>query len=139
MGYYTTYRLSVVEPNDSATLDKVGAFIKKHQKKFYPLIGDHGYYKTESVKWYDHEKDMAWLSVAFPEILFKLEGEGEENGDLWHKYFKAGKIQVCKARIVFDDYDPQKAKRGNFKIDPITDEDFIVEVPTVKLRNLRNE
>lgn len=55
-------------------------------------------------KWYDHEKDMKVLSGLYPNIVFTLDGEGEEQGDVWKKTFKDGKLEKSrKARIVFDD------------------------------------
>ena len=64
----------------------------------------------ESCKWYDHEEDMKKISRMFPSVTFDLYGEGEESGDIWHKYFKNGKMQECPARIVFDEYDERKLK-----------------------------
>ena len=63
---------------------------------------------ADSCKWYDHEKDMIQLSKLFPSVKFTLRGEGEEAGDLWIRYFLDGKKQVCQARIVFDEFDPEK-------------------------------
>lgn len=63
-----------------------------------------------SAKWCDHEKDMKEISKSFPDVLFQLEGHGEDLDDLWVKYFKNGMMQVCKAQIIFEDYDPRKMK-----------------------------
>lgn len=51
---------------------------------------------------------MKNLSKKFPSVLFILEGEGEENDDIWKKYFKDGKVQECAAKITFDPYDETK-------------------------------
>lgn len=59
-------------------------------------------------KWYEHVGDMVALSRRFPEVLFTLHGEGEESGDIWRKYFLGGKVQVARATITFDDFDPAK-------------------------------
>lgn len=58
--------------------------------------------------WYNYENEMKELSKKFPEALFKLHGEGEENGDIWDKYFKNGKMQVCKAAMTIPPYDESK-------------------------------
>ena len=55
---------------------------------------------ADSCKWYGHEDDMRKLSKRFPDYLFVLEGEGEE----------AGKMQECRAEIIFPVYDPEKLK-----------------------------
>lgn len=59
---------------------------------------------SERTKWYDHQKDMKVLSEKFPTVLFTLHGEGEEGGNLWKEYWLAGKVQVAKARIVYDEF-----------------------------------
>lgn len=63
---------------------------------------------SDSCKWYDHEKDMRAFSERFPDVLFELNGEGEESGDIWRKYFRNGKMQKCPARITFDPFDETK-------------------------------
>lgn len=64
----------------------------------------------DSTKWYTHEDHMIWLSSKTPNIVWSLHGEGEESGDLWYKYFKAGKMQEAPARIEYDDYDERKLR-----------------------------
>jgi hypothetical protein len=64
----------------------------------------------DEMKWYEHEDDMKNFSKLFPKVLFTLEGTGEEAGDMWVKYFQNGKMQVAKAKIEFEPYDPKKMK-----------------------------
>ena len=59
---------------------------------FYNII-ESDMYMTDSVKWYTHEQDMKSLSRRYPNKVFRLEGEGEDNGDKWVKYFQSGMIQ----------------------------------------------
>lgn len=61
-------------------------------------------------KWYEHEDHMKRLSKAFPEFVFELNGEGEENGDIWTKWFCAGKMQGGKAQIVYPEFNPKGFK-----------------------------
>ena len=44
---------------------------------------------------------MIKFSLLFPDVLFTLWGNGEENEDMWVAYFKNGKSQVRKATISF--------------------------------------
>ena len=58
--------------------------------------------------WYDHEEDVKEFSKKHPEIIFELNGTGEESGDMWIKYFKNGKVQSCYAQITYEPYDENK-------------------------------
>lgn len=59
-------------------------------------------------KWNDNEDDMRLLSKEFPDVLFKLHGEGEDNEDIWDKYFMNGKMQYCPAKIMCPPFDRAK-------------------------------
>lgn len=65
---------------------------------------------SEGVKWYNHEVDMKYLSVEFPDEVFVLYGEGEDNEDVWYKYFKNGKMQHCYAKVTFDEFDENELR-----------------------------
>jgi hypothetical protein len=96
MGYYTNYSLSVDKDEDF------------HKENIRQLSGYGGLFDGDGCKWYDHEMDMRRYSKEHPQILFTLSGEGEESPDIWKKYFKNGKMQVAKANIQFDAFDPKK-------------------------------
>ena len=96
MGYYTRYKLEV--DDDRVDEHIIGV---EYQAFYEGLFGD-------EVKWYQHEEDMKLYSSENPTVLFTLKGEGEESGDIWIAYHKAGKVQTCKAKIVFDDFDESK-------------------------------
>jgi hypothetical protein len=66
--------------------------------------------RWDSVKWYDHETEMKAISLTYPGVLFTMKGEGEEAGDIWTKYFIDGKMQVSRAEIKIDGFDPGKLK-----------------------------
>jgi hypothetical protein len=100
MGYYTYYKLEIVSGNDSTT---------DYEKEIGELSGYRNCFE-ESIKWYEHEKDMRQYSLKHPNTLFKLSGEGEESGDLWQEYYLNGKMQLVTAQIVFDDFDESKLK-----------------------------
>lgn len=104
MGYYTRYELSIL----GGHYDTLKEIIENDEDTFYGI--DENGEPVDCVKWYDHEKDMINVSKEYPELVFKLTGEGEEAGDLWHKYFKNGKKQVCEAKIVFDEFDESKLR-----------------------------
>lgn len=120
MGYYTRYDLEVEEQTVMKPVEGVDAngmpatiFVKETYdvERFKRELSDIAGYKHifgDDVTWYDHEKDMRGYSRKYPEVVFKLIGKGEESGDLWIKYFKNGKMQSCKARIVYDPFDEKK-------------------------------
>ena len=45
---------------------------------------------------------MVKLSKLFPNIVFKLHGDGEEREDMWNKYFQDGKCEECFVHITYD-------------------------------------
>ena len=116
MGYYTRFELS----HDSVDVEVT--------KAIYEAIGSFGessdidiaiglvdcnerstvYGPSQGTKWYEHDEDMKELSSKFPEILFTLEGKGEEVGDLWRNYYMGGKMQLGETTITYAPFDPNK-------------------------------
>jgi len=56
---------------------------------------------NESAKWYDCLTDLRELSALLPNVWFVLHGYGEESGDIWRAYAKAGKVEKVKAEFKF--------------------------------------
>ena len=100
MGYNTRYELSLVGNNDNSIIKDLK---DSNEEANYCLCDDGTSHR--SGKWYDHEEDLIMFSQKHKDVLFKLSGEGEKADYLWHKYFKNGKVQVCKAVITFHDFD----------------------------------
>ena len=96
MGYYTNYTVSIEPSIDlyelKNTLEKVIGY------EFYN-------FKLNQATWYEHEGDMCEVSCHYPDIVFALHGEGQEVNDMWYKYFKNGKMQICKAVVFYPPYD----------------------------------
>lgn len=124
MGYYTWYEMEIENKVDKNTLKDIYEYMKKEiveNQSFYPFENTITYscekeyfYKYINAeyecKWYDHQEEMIKLSNEFPDIVFYLHGEGEDNGDLWNKYYKNGKYQECYAEIIYPVYDESKLK-----------------------------
>jgi len=124
MGYYTRYTLEidkdeevpVCEHNsgDHKFCQQCGkafstvSLLNKLKDEILSTYGGAGFAESGEVKWYDHEEDMRKFSKKYPNIIFALHGEGEESGDIWRKYFKAGKMQEAKAKITLDEFDASK-------------------------------
>ena len=97
MGYNTRYELTAN-----------GAEVKAHELRIEDFIGYNPF--EDSCKWYKHEAEMREYSKKHPDSLFELRGEGEENLDVWVKYFKNGKMQECRAKFTFDAFDELQLK-----------------------------
>jgi len=100
MGYYTTFKLEIIEGNDNVT---------DYAKEIGECSG-YGHLFDDQHKWYDCEDDMKKISLNHPNTVFKISGEGEESGDIWSRYFKNGKCQYVKAQIVVGQYNENNLK-----------------------------
>lgn len=124
---FTSYEFSVHDYGKSgATNDAIATEIIKLNKKnndlFYPLmdgvtdyIGEETQYamtleSNEPTKWYDHDQEMLLLSGKFPDVVFKLHGEGEEHGDFWDAYYKDGKMCRYALPRKLPPFDPNDLK-----------------------------
>lgn len=110
MGYYTMYSLEH-DCTDREKFSRIVAEMEKLGILDYALSANEdlmSFDTTDCVKWYECEDDMRKISNLFPDVLFTLHGEGEESGDLWNAYFRGGKEQYCQAKIIFDEFDPEK-------------------------------
>ena len=67
----------------------------------------------ESCKWYDHAKDLVTLSLHFPNSTISLDGEGEENGDIWGAYCRNGKFIKSQAVLSFWTNDKEVKEKDN--------------------------
>lgn len=102
MGYYTKFDLYVLDRSNSAPLmlsegeglaveiDEALQDITGYDWSIYDPRQPY-MFGGESQKWYDHHENMLELSKRFPLIIFRLEGDGEENGDMWAKWYLDGK------------------------------------------------
>lgn len=108
MGYYTHYSLEVhgiKNAEEHASLrDFIGSSSYNYcfQEDEMDVYESEAYFASEDeCKWYGHEKDMINLSKQFPDMIFCLEGDGEERGDMWRKYFHNGIMEFCPAYISY--------------------------------------
>lgn len=114
MGYTTAYSLQYSKPADPNWLisvteraeieEKLFSYTGCHWDSWNVPGGDSEVY----CRWYDWDKDMAALSLEYPDILFTLYGDGEDSDDLWCAYFLNGKKQIAAAEIVYPPFDPVK-------------------------------
>ena len=111
MGYYTRHWLKI---QDGSKADLTcGEILNKTIEKLTELdvmdyALDENLYPYDGVKWYDHKDHMKILSNEIKNVVFLLEGEGEESGDIWKEYWLNGRYQRCDAQIWFDEFDERK-------------------------------
>lgn len=94
MGYKTRFELEIYR-GDACIIECTESVIE--QVGYDPFDEEH--------TWRNFEEDMKKVSKLYARAVFKISGEGGESGDLWEAYFKGGKVQKCKAKIVYDDFD----------------------------------
>ena len=104
MGYYTIFKLSTVNGSE----DLIEKLIESCEDASYALEPNGETY--DSAKWYSCDDDLKRFSKGYPEALFILSGEGEDNDDIWKAYFKNGKVHKEKAQIIFNTFDESKLK-----------------------------
>lgn len=110
MGYYTEYNLEI-----KTDANKYDDALRKAVEKLKELgVIDYALYEDlescDTCKWYEHESDMKKVSEFVEDVLFELKGIGEESDDMWIKYFKNGKMQTCKAKIVYESFEETQLK-----------------------------
>lgn len=104
MGYLTKYSLTA---DEESSLPENWAENISNGYLFY-FSKDN--YVSEEAKWYHHEVDCQNFSLKYPNALFTLKGRGEEEDDIWVKYFKNGKMQREEAEIVFPPFDESRLR-----------------------------
>ncbi len=110
MGYYTRFRLEIVGTkgkHEHWSMSNVIEKLLRDSKNAQYSINEIGEC-IEECTWYEHEKEFKIFSKKFPDVVFKLYGIGEDTEDLWIKYFRKGKMQICKAEIKYPDFDISK-------------------------------
>jgi hypothetical protein len=55
-------------------------------------------------KWYEYKDNMKEISKQYKDVLFTVDGCGEESGDIWKAYFKNGKCKRSEPTIIFSEF-----------------------------------
>ena len=114
MGYYTWYTMNARNIKTKEEYESIIQALK--DKEIYTSENTSGvfceskYYEEDKeaifdaydeCKWYDHTYDMMNISKLFPDVIFRLRGDGEEKEDMWYEYYQNGKVEECPAKIIF--------------------------------------
>jgi len=99
MGYYTYHQLTT---SDADEVDVHGDKLHRqdmHKGEIGALTGYGPNLWQDSAKWYDCDEDMCHYSQRYPDVVFTLDGDGEEPGDILTKWFKNGRMQSWSLQI----------------------------------------
>lgn len=109
MGYYTDYVINAKDVYNPSVMDFISSFLKDAWGEFY---SDENTWHMEETKWYNHEKDMLKLSKQpeVKDVLFKVDGDGEEKEDIWVKYFKNGKMVEYRPEVIWPKFSEDDLK-----------------------------
>ena len=108
MGYMTAYNLEAKCGNfTEEKLEAINAWLRHNEVIGYALREGTftgtadlcAWDMHDEVKWYEADEDMKELSKAFPDVTFRLHGEGEDHGDVWDYYWLNGHGEICCAVI----------------------------------------
>ena len=110
MGYCTYHTLSFEVDSKKKEAQITNDFRNIVGQHVFDCVEVNGVGDSYEIKWYECVGEMKELSSKYPDVLFVVNGEGEESGDIWREYHKNGKVQRCKAKISFDNYDEEKLK-----------------------------
>lgn len=92
MGYYTTFEVAVIEGHLDG--DIVDILRKETSYTFQHATGNVVY--ANHIKWYTQWDDMMSISRRYPDVVFRVRGDGEESGDAWQTFYKNGKYSNWK-------------------------------------------
>ena len=97
MGYYTRFKIEIDRDGDQVieTLTQTSDYNK------FQHNGAGSWSSEDAWKWYNHEDELQAVSKAHPLSRITVTGYGEEQGDIWRKYFLAGQMQSHALEIKF--------------------------------------
>lgn len=97
MGYLTYYKMQVVPEeklievyNDLPGFDSI-------DEGDLGWLEEDGMFMGEPTTWYDCEKDIVAAAEKHPDVLIILDGEGEEQGDIWRAFARGDKFEIYHA------------------------------------------
>ena len=117
MGYCTRFEMAAKEATTGYDVDpRIEAEIaKKIYEDVWGCMSYRGWSPDsfdsifgDEMKWYNHEDDMIALSKEYPDIIFVLEGVGEEFPDAWRMWVCNGELEKVHAEVIYPM--PQNAK-----------------------------
>ena len=139
MAHLTTFNLQWEAPEGTAfpTLEEVAVFITSLTDPDYSGTDEHQaalkrtkrmLAGSEDTRWDHALEHMTVLSIAWPDVLFTLEGHDPDDGR-WKTFYLAGRSETIEAMVVFPEFDPQSLRS------PATSDDLSMEYQIAALKN----
>lgn len=97
MGYYTTFYFHRIE----GPKEDFENMLKDVDKKLGTTCA--GEPDGVVAKWYDYDKDIIELSEKYPDLVFAVEGYGENSDDAWKEWWHNGK--TYREKLEFSSYE----------------------------------
>lgn len=95
MGYYTNFNLKVYDLSAGKDFEVDSAIFPQFDEDclYDDMLNVQSLIEgsADSMKWYDHKIEMCQFSKNYSRLLFVLDGEGEEAGDIWRDFYLDGK------------------------------------------------
>ena len=112
MGYSTLYKLHTIPALAYSEINDLLKYFDGEALEPDPfaVLAEPEVLFGDSCKWYEHNDDMKKVSKKHPDVVFILDGEGEESGDVWRKFYKNGKVAVWRPHIEPPEYTPDVFK-----------------------------
>ena len=113
MGYYTSWSVEPLEVKsaaDRAYFERALEFMREGSEDASESIEADGSTPPMATKWYEWANDMRLMSRAFPDIVFVLKADGEDDDGRWVEYWRGGKVQHEDQVITYGEYDERKLK-----------------------------
>jgi len=89
MGYYTYHSLQVFE-EDKDELEAGNTIYDAIREAYQKECSEDVFQDTQ--KWYSEEDTSKKISLMFPDYFIRIDGDGEESGDVWSKIYKSGQL-----------------------------------------------
>ena len=123
MAHMSTFNLVWESPNGSPnpSMDDVAGFITclSSPSGPGPVQHEEDLKRTkrmleggEDANWEDALEHMTMLSLAWPDVLFTLDGRDQDDNQ-WKTFYFAGRSETIEAMVVFPDFDPQSLRMGS--------------------------
>ena len=99
MGYFTTFAVTAQENGKEIDFSDI---MKHELAKITQEIDSTDIDELAdgcfNSKWYSYDSDVKLLSEKFPNIVFTVDGQGEDSDDFWKHYFLTEKANLQKRK-----------------------------------------